>query len=277
RALPFYNKLGGTVKSLALCLTLLIMILPQWASGQSAEPDFSGIYEQASPAIVTIHTESGSGSGFLVTPFGHIATNFHVVRNARYLAVQFSDGRKVGAEIVATNASGDMALIKVNSSVVHGIRPLPVLSEDKDSTIKVGIPVVAIGSPEVQDFVMTKGILSKTTDTTLFGDYTLQPGNSGGPLMNMEGEVIGMNTFLDGSIAGSLRIDALRYILNSPMMLETAPIEPSADLLPAIRPERYPTDILNLKVVHEPLNLPAYRFKAGDFQITTITPVLIGK
>src|SRR5207244_5874464 len=135
------------------------------SAAQSTPSDVSELYEHASPAIVTIHTEGGSGSGFLVTPFGHIATNFHVVRDAHYLAVQFNDGRKVAAETVATNAAIDMALIKVNSAAVDGIRPLQVIAEEKDSSIKVGIPVVAIGSPEVQAFVMTKGILSKTTDT----------------------------------------------------------------------------------------------------------------
>src|SRR5438552_3020512 len=176
---------------MAACV-VLILTLPQWAPAQAAVVDYSGIYEQASPAIVTVYTDGGSGSGFLVTPFGHIATNFHVVRGAHYLAVQFNDGRKVGAQVVATYEGGDMALIKVNSSVVDGIRPLPVLAEERDASVRVGIPVVAIGSPEVQDFVMTKGIVSKTSQTTLFGDFVLQPGNSGGPLLNMNGEVIGM-------------------------------------------------------------------------------------
>jgi len=264
------------VKSLALCAALILFV-PQWASSQVAVHDYSKIYEDASPAIVTVHTESGSGSGFLVTPLGHIATNFHVVGRANYLAVQFSDGRKVGAQIVATYEAGDMALIKVNSSVVKGIRPLDVLPEDRESSVKVGIPVVAIGSPEVQDFVMTQGILSKTTPTTLFGDFVLQPGDSGGPLLNLAGEVIGMNTFIDGTIAGALRIEPLRDALNSETVIVTADVEPSADLLPAIRADRYPVDLLNAKVAYEPINVAAYQFKAGDFQVTAVTPVLIGK
>jgi len=109
---------------------------------------------------------------------------------------------------------------------------------------------------------MTQGILSKLTATTLFGDFVLQPGDSGGPLLNMHGEVIGMNTFIDGTIAGALRIDPLRDVLNSDTVVETAEIEPPADPLPAIRAERYPVDILNAKVSYEPLNPGAYQFKA---------------
>jgi len=256
---------------------VLLAVLPGPAGAQVAAHDYTAIYEQASPAIVTIITEAGRGSGFLVTPFGHIATNFHVVRNAKYLAVQFTDGRKVAAEIVATHESRDMALIKVNSEVTQGIRPLDIAPAEKDSTIKVGLPVVAIGSPHVQDFVMTQGILSKASDMTLLGDFVLQPGSSGGPLLNLDGEVVGMNTFIEGTIAGAIRIDPLRDIVHSSYILESALIEPSPAPLPTVRPERYPVDILNEKVATEPLAWDAYRFEAGDFEVTAITPVLIGQ
>src|SRR5262245_4359585 len=103
-------------------LTVAGLVLIVFFSGSAwaqAPEDYSKIYEAASPAVVTIVTDGGTGSGFLVTRFGHIATNFHVVRGARYLAVQFKDGPKVAAAIVATNELGDMALIKVNSEVVQ--------------------------------------------------------------------------------------------------------------------------------------------------------------
>src|SRR5215472_3259769 len=112
---------------------------------QAIAYDYSKLYEKASPAVVQIMTDDGSGSGFLITPFGHIATNYHVVRNSRYIAVQFHDGRKVKADVIATNDKYDLALIKVNSSLVHSIVPLQLLPEEKDPTLKVGIPVVALG------------------------------------------------------------------------------------------------------------------------------------
>src|SRR5262249_48410715 len=171
-------------------LLVAICFLPAMIYAQAVAYDYSKLYEQASPAVVQVITDDGSGSGFLVTRFGHIATNYHVIRNSRYLAVQFPDGRKVKAAVAATNSRYDMAVIKVNSEVVDGIQPLPLLPEEKDATVKVGIPVVAIGSPLNQKFLMTQGILSKVDEATVLGDFLLQAGNSGGPLMNCDGEVL---------------------------------------------------------------------------------------
>src|SRR6266566_193907 len=128
-------------------LLLAMCFMPPLLRAQVLSHDYSSLYELSKPAIVTITTDDGSGSGFLVTSYGHIATNYHVIRNSRYLAVQFPDGRKVTAQVVAVNPQYDMALLKVNSEVVAGIKPLSVLPEAKESTVKVGIPVVAIGSP----------------------------------------------------------------------------------------------------------------------------------
>jgi hypothetical protein len=171
-----------------------------------------------------------------------------------------------------------MAILKVNSEVVSGLQPLQVLPAEKDSTIKVGVPVVAIGSPLNQKFLMTQGILSKVDATTVLGDFLLQPGNSGGPLLNLNGEVIGINTFGEANISGAIRIDALRDFLSSPELVgESKEVEPSPEQLRSISATRYPVDVLNHKIDTEPLDFTAYRAKAGDFTVTAITPVLIGK
>jgi len=196
-------------------LFLVIFFLPLVLHAQVKAYDFSSLYEQASPAIVQVSTDDGSGSGFLVSPFGHIATNYHVIRNSRYLAVQFYDGRKVKADVIAVNAKYDMALLKVNSAIVKDIHPLQLLPESRDSGVKVGIPVVALGSPLNQKFLMTQGILSKVEDETLLGDFLLQAGNSGGPLLNIDAQVIGINTFGEASISGAVRISTLRDLLKT--------------------------------------------------------------
>jgi hypothetical protein len=258
-------------------LLLALFLVPLSLRAQVVAYDFSPLYEQASPAVAQITTDDGSGSGFLITPFGHIATNYHVVRNSRYIAVQFHDGRKVKAEVIATNDKYDLALIKVNSSLVHSIKPLQLLPEDKDPTLKVGIPVVALGSPLNQKFLMTQGILSKVDDETLLGDFLLQAGNSGGPLLNIEGQVVGINTFGESNISGAVRIGPLRDILKTDEIWQSVQVEPDADLLPTLSATRYPVDVLNLKVKNEPLDWNSYRFQAGSFNVTAITPVLVGK
>ena len=262
----------------AAVLLLTICILPAAAFAQVIAYDYSKLYEAVSPAVVQVSTDGGLGSGFLVTPFGHIATNYHVIRHSRYLAVQFPDGRKVKAVVAAINPQFDMAVLKVNSEVVEGIKPLRVLPEERETTMKVGIPVVAIGSPLNQKFLMTQGILSKVSDTTVLGDFLLQAGNSGGPLMNSQGEVVAINTFGDGSIGGAVRVSALREFLRSPELLaESVDTEPPPEQLKSVSSARYPIDVLNQKVEGEGLDFNAYRFKAGDFTVTAVTPVFIAK
>jgi S1-C subfamily serine protease len=235
-------------------LLIAILMLPLALHAQVVAYDFSSLYETASPAVVQITTDDGSGSGFVISPFGHIATNFHVVRNSRYLAVQFHDGSKVKAEAIAINSKYDLALLKVNSAAVKSIRPLQLLPEEKDASLKVGIPVVALGSPLNQKFLMTQGILSKVDDETLLGDFLLQAGNSGGPLLNMDGQVVGINTFGESNISGAVRIGPLRDLLKTDDIWESVAVEPPADLLPTLNSVRYPVDILNVKVQHEPLD-----------------------
>src|SRR5262245_55701030 len=108
-------------------LLLAVCILSSVGYSQAVVFDYSKLYEASSPAVVQVTTQDGSGSGFLVTPFGHIATNLHVIRGSRYLAVQFPNGRKVKAAVVAVNPHHDMALLKVNSELVAGIKPLALL------------------------------------------------------------------------------------------------------------------------------------------------------
>jgi hypothetical protein len=259
-------------------MLIAVCFLPVALFAQAVAYDYSKLYETASPAVVQVTTDDSSGSGFLITPLGHIATNYHVVRGARYLAVQFPDGKKVKAEVVAANPQYDMAVLKVNSEVVAGIAPLQVLPENKEESVKVGIPVVAIGSPLNQKFLMTQGILSKVDDTTVLGDFLLQSGNSGGPLLNMTGEVIGMNTFGEGSISGAIRVAALRVFLSSPDLLaQSLAVEPPPEQLRSVGSMRYPIDVLNHKIQTEPLDLDVYKFTAGNFTVTAITPVLIAK
>ena len=262
----------------AAALLIVVCAFPALIFGQAVVFDYSKLYEAISPAVVQITTDDGSGSGFLITPFGHIATNYHVIRNSRYLAVQFPDGRKVRAVVAAANPHYDMAVLKVNSAVVEGIQPLRVMAEDQEATVKVGIPVVAIGSPLNQKFLMTQGILSKVEETTVLGDFLLQSGNSGGPLVNTDGIVLAVNTFGEGTIGGAIRVGALREFLSSPELLaESIFTEPAPEQLRSVSSVRYPVDVLNQKIQAEPLEIDAYKLKAGDFLITAITPVLIAK
>lgn len=268
---------GRLTTSLAIVLYFSVLSLAQDGQVQRIAYDFSQFYESLNPSIVKIHADRGTGSGFLVSTKGLIATNHHVAANSKYLAVELSDGRKFKAEVVVLNPRYDLAVLKVNSSIVASLRPLPLLPAEKDSTVKAGIPVVAFGSPLSQTFLMTQGIVSKVEENALLGDFLIRPGNSGGPLVNLSGEVVGINTFLLSGISGAVRVRVLRDTLARPDVEKNSEEEPSADPLPTISPRRYPTEVLKAKVLEEKLDWSAYRFDGGRFVVTVITPVLIGK
>jgi Trypsin-like peptidase domain len=266
-------------------LALAFLILASLSSVVSAqEPlaqktvyDYSRMYDALNPSVVKIHADSGTGSGFLVSKDGLIATNHHVVRNSRFVAVQFADGRKVRADIVVLNPRYDIAILRVNHSVVFGIQPLNLLPPEKDAGVKAGVPVVAFGSPLNQTFLMTQGIVSKVEENVLLGDFLIDHGNSGGPLVSLSGEVVGINTFGVHNISGAVRVGLLRDTLASRRATQDAADEPSPELLPTIKQKGYPTEMLKKKILAEKLDLDAYRFDGGKFVVTVVTPVFVGK
>ena len=265
------------VATLTLVVCLTTLTYAQDVQPQRVAFDYSAMYRALNPRIIKVHADGSTGSGFLVSVDGLIATNHHVVRNSRYLAVQLADGRKVAARAVALDPQFDVAILKVNKATVADLKPLPLLPESRDSEVVAGTPVLAFGSPLSQTFLMTQGIVAKVETDALLGDFLIQAGNSGGPLVNLSGEVIGINTFAEDAISGAVRVSALRRVLASDDVVKFDQPDPSADPLPTLSATRYPTEVLKEKLAKEPLDKTVYVLDGGKFTITAITPVLIGK
>ncbi|GJM39828.1 MAG: 2-alkenal reductase [Ardenticatenaceae bacterium] len=180
------------------------------------EQAYISVYEQANPAVVNIVIGNGQGSGFLFDQQGHIVTNNHVVSGGGTIVVEFENGRQVSATIVGTDASSDLAVIKVDPSAVEGITPIPLADSD---SAKVGQIVIAIGSPFGLQSSLTTGVISGldrlfpgavgpngqqfNIPNVIQTDAAINPGNSGGPLLNLYGEVIGVNTAIESPVRGS--------------------------------------------------------------------------
>ena len=182
--------------------------------------EVADIYAQASPAVVEITTGTsfgrllrpiGSGSGFLIDTEGHIVTNYHVVNGASNVKVQFSDGTTVDATVLGRNPANDLALVKVDSSVVAGIVPLTLADS---SQVRPGEMAIAIGNPFGLDGSVTVGVVSalnrdlssslgRPISNVLQTDALINPGNSGGPLLDSTGAVIGINTAMQVNSNGT--------------------------------------------------------------------------
>jgi S1-C subfamily serine protease len=152
---------------------------------------------------------TATGSGFLVDNDGHILTNAHVVQGAKRVDVQLGDGDTQQAQIVGTDPSTDIALLKVDNT--EGANPLPLADSSK---VQVGDPVVAIGNPFGLDRTVTTGIVSAlqrqiqapngfSISDVIQTDAAINPGNSGGPLIDGAGQVIGINSQIESQSGGN--------------------------------------------------------------------------
>ena len=188
------------------------------------------IYEKTIGSVVSISCSgysSSTGTGVVITESGYVVTNSHVIQDARVITVLLSDGRSFDAALVGSDPISDLAVLHIDA-------PDLIPAEFGDSTVlRVGDSVVAIGDPlgiELRG-TMTNGIVSAINRDVTTGGRTLtliqtnaalNSGNSGGPLINCYGQVIGINTLKMGDIASSSGVEGLGFAIPSPTVKEIA-------------------------------------------------------
>ena len=223
-----------TLMSLTMVMNPLPLTAADTTAQGTFQQDFSSVAEQVIPAVVSIQVKSkgsskllnqnfdffngeflerffggglspqqapemeqGQASGFIVSPDGYIITNSHVVNNMTEISVILNDERRFTAKVVGQDPSTDVAVIKIDA------KDLPYLKLANSDQIKVGQWAVAIGSPLGLNATLTVGVISakgrNNLDIARIEDFiqtdaAINRGNSGGPLLNLKGEVIGMNT-----------------------------------------------------------------------------------
>lgn len=229
----------------ALMGAMLAFVQAMSASAQSRPVSFADLAERVSPSVVNITTSSvvaqrtgpqgpsvppGSpfeelfrdffdqqgpqrprrgnalGSGFIISADGLVVTNNHVIEDADEITIELFSGRELPAVLLGTDASVDIALLKVESDT-----PLPFVEFGDSDIARVGDWVMAVGNPLGQGFSVSTGIVSARNrelqgpyDDYIQTDAAINQGNSGGPLFNMDGEVVGVNTAIISPNGGSI-------------------------------------------------------------------------
>jgi putative serine protease PepD len=220
--------------------TVVASVPAQSAATRSTSTTLTQLYKNVAPGVVdiTVTSSSGSGiagsaaqaegSGFVIDSSGDIVTNQHVVAGATSIKVRFQDGTVEKATLVGTDPSTDIAVIKVSgdSSLLHP------LTFGSSSSLQVGDEVAAIGSPFGLPESMTSGIVSAVNRTitapnkfsisgSIQTDAAINHGNSGGPLLNVSGQVIGVNAQIESDSGGNdgvgfaIPSDAVKSVANT--------------------------------------------------------------
>jgi serine protease Do len=180
---------------------------------------------------VTPEDIRGIGSGFIIDRKGIVVTNYHVVEGQRRVFVTTNDNKVYRAKVLIESPEEDLAILEIDSPT----KEFPHLKLGDSDTIEVAEPVIAIGNPFGFSFTVTSGIISAVGRTTPDGkgdmiqtDAAVNPGNSGGPLINMQGEVVGINTMIYTTRAGGFIGVAFAVPVNkAKALLASAPKEKS--------------------------------------------------
>jgi S1-C subfamily serine protease len=183
---------------------------------KNTQQDFSLVIEDSLKKVVSVATDISAGTGFVVGSNGYVITNNHVIDGSNTIQVQTYDNKVYTAELIGVNTGRDVAVLRI-SQEIEGFD-----FADSDEVV-TGQKVIAIGNPLGLSFTVTEGIVSATHREGPNGltgyiqtDVTLNPGNSGGPLIDKNGEVVGMNNFKVGGA------EALGFALESKFIIETA-------------------------------------------------------
>lgn len=231
RALTSFKFIFQAVAFGVLMALLLLVLFPQlktqpfehwWRNQQVGVSSFSYAANRAGPAVVNIYTRSfqrgdtspelsstNLGSGVIITAQGYVLTNYHVIADADQVIVALQDGRILNGEVTGFDVPTDLAVLKINAE------QLPVIPQDDDLAPQVGDIVLAIGNPYNVGQTITQGIISATGRSGLSSmgpdsngrqdllqtDAAINAGNSGGALINVYGEIVGINTASFQSLA----------------------------------------------------------------------------
>ena len=251
------------------------VIVPVTAPAAEGGGELTALFERLKNAVVTVRAEGGEGSGFLVDADGLVLTNAHVVERSPYLAVQFDERHKVQAQLLASDPDKDLAVLRVNLSAFPGavIAPLAHAPAGKAPVVE-GQRVFTIGSPFGKEKTLTMGVVSKIEEHEIYSDISVNPGNSGGPLFDYQGLVVGITAARQERLSRIIRIEDAQPIFAQARAKMAGQAPPSSVLLPVEPSDWFPVEPMKAILLGAAPDANDYNFGEGDFKVWILTPPL---
>ncbi|MBV9463415.1 MAG: trypsin-like peptidase domain-containing protein, partial [Verrucomicrobiae bacterium] len=215
RSIEYAEALGDAFAGVAEKVSPAVVVIHVWHGGAGSESDADSSEPPDNPRRRPVprpdtRRPEVQGSGFIVDAEGTVYTNNHVVERAERIEIKMKDGTRLPAKIIGEDPNSDVAVLKIDPSLVHG--KLPVAELGDSDAVRVGQWAIAIGAPFGLEYTVTVGVVSAKGRTgmgsdsgrPMYEDYiqtdaTINPGNSGGPLVDIRGRVIGINTLIRAS------------------------------------------------------------------------------
>ena len=257
-----------------------VRVVPRVAAREIA-PEIA-VYNQVKRGVVRVEAGLKHGSGFFIDTLGGlVVTNDHVVAGERTVSVALDTSRRFAAQVVVRDHDADLALLRLSALACPDCPHLRIARQDSTGAIVVpGERIIAVGFPLSQQSTVTSGIASSVRDRVIISDVNINPGSSGGPLLNLAGEVVGVNTFSEQGehgpgVSGSILINQLAPLLTRAADTVSKLPLPVLSALPTLSGPAYP--LTELRAAAESVPPDDYddlqEYKAGNFVLTFSTPV----
>jgi S1-C subfamily serine protease len=239
------------------------------------------LFKTLRDGVVTVEGELGSGTGFIFDDKGLVLTNQHVIAGTNDIRVRFDKNTAVRARLLAVDEERDIAVLQVNLAAFPKSRLLKFAAvSGSEPPLVEGEHVFTIGSPLHQEKILTSGIVSKIEARAIISDINVNAGNSGGPLFNSLGEVVGLTTFQvtdkdekGPGIAGIVRIEEATELIAKARELAASKGLPSAELMPNAPEGTFPVETIKAALSRKDFPIKEYIVDVKDYEIKYMTPV----
>ncbi|MGD9564049.1 MAG: S1C family serine protease [Pyrinomonadaceae bacterium] len=241
--------------------------------------------------VVTVQGELGPGTGFIIDESGLVLTNQHVIDQSNEIRVRFDKRTAVKARVLAVDEERDLAVLQINLSAFPQSRILKLAARSSiDPPVVEGERVFTIGSPLDHGKVLSSGIASKVEDRAIITDITFNSGNSGAPLFNSLGQVVGITTFKvkdrssamfagnettaeESGLSGIVAIDEAFELIQKAKAVAATKGLPSAQLMPNMPDGVFPVETIKAAFREKKYPLDQYVSDVKNYQIKYMTPV----